>query len=116
MNNINLVLKKAANKISIDNFLDMYNCLKEINDKEKQKKYKDYFKDLIQLIIDYLIYADKKKERIYFDNFCELDFMKEFIVASKSRNMDILLQIIKSMNITTNNKINECSYINNNKQ
>ena len=97
MNNINLVLKKAANKISIDNFLDMYNCLKEINDKEKQKKYKDYFKDLIQLIIDYLIYGDKKKERIYFDNFCELDFMKEFIVASKSRNMDILLQIIKSM-------------------
>ena len=97
MNNIKEVLKKSADKISIDNFLDMYNCLKEINDKEKQKKYKDDFKDLIQLIIDYLIYGDKKKEQIYFDNFCELDFMKEFIVASKSRNMDILLQIIKSM-------------------
>ena len=97
MNNIKEVVKKAADKISLDNFLDMYNCLKEINDKEKQKKYKDDFKELIQLIIDYLIYGDKKKEQIYFDNFCELDFMKEFIVASKSRNMDILLQIIKSM-------------------
>ena len=97
MNNIKEVLKKAADKINIDNFLEMYNCLKEINDKEKQKKYKDDFKDLIQLIIDYLIFGDKKKEQIYFDNFCELDFMKEFIVASKSRNMDILLQIIKSL-------------------
>ena len=85
----------------------MYNCLKEINDKEKQKKYKDDFKDLIQLIIDYLIFGNKKKEQAYFDNFCELDFMNEFIIASKSRNMDILLQIIKSMSaliLTISNK------------
>ena len=107
MSKIKEVLKVAADKISLDNFIEMHNCLKEINDKEKQYRYKDDFKDLIQLIIDYLIFGDKKKDQVYFDNFCELDFMKEFIVASKSRNMDILLQIIKSMSaliLTISNK------------
>ena len=107
MKNIKEVVKSAGEKITIDNFIEMHNCLKEINDREKQYKYKDDFKDLIQLIIDYLIFGDKKKEQVYFDNFCELDFMKEFIVASKSRNMDILLQIIKSMSaliLTISNK------------
>ena len=97
MNNIKSIIKSSNDNISINNFIDMYNCLKEINDKEKHKKFKEDVKDLIQLIIDYLIYADTKKEQIYFDNFCELDFMKEFIKASKSKNSEILLQIIKSM-------------------
>ena len=107
MNNIKEVLKTAAEKITIDNFIEMHNCLKEINDYEKQNKYRDEFKELIQLIIDYLIFGDKKKEQIYFDSFCELDFMKEFIIASKSKNMEILLQIIKSMSaliLTISNK------------
>ena len=97
MNNIKTILKTSNDKISINNFIDMYNCLKEINNKEKHKKFKEDLKDLIQLIIDYLIYGDTKKEQIYFDNFCELDFMGEFIKASKSQNTEILLQIIKSM-------------------
>ena len=97
MNNIKAIIKASNDNISINNFIDMYNCLKEINDKEKHKKYKEDVKDLIQLIIDYLIYGDTKKEQIYFDNFCELDFMQEFIKASKSKNFEILLQIIKSM-------------------
>ena len=107
MKNIKEVVKSAGEKITIDNFIEMHNCLKEINDFEKQNKYKDDFKELIQLIIDYLIFGDKKKEQIYFDSFCELDFMKEFIVASKSKNMEILLQIIKSMSaliLTITNK------------
>ena len=98
MNNIKTKIKASNDEISINNFIYMYNCLKEINDKMKHKKYKDDLKELIQLIIDYLIYGDKKQEQIYFDNFCELDFMQEFIKASKSKNNDILLQIIKSMN------------------
>ena len=60
----------------------------------------------IQLIIDFLIFGDKKIT-IYIDNFCELDFMKEFIKASKSKNSEILLQIIKSMSaliLTISNK------------
>jgi len=97
MNNIKAIIKASNDEISINNFVQMYNCLKEINDKSKHKKYKDDLKELIQLIIDYLIYGDKKQEQIYFDNFCELDFMQEFIKASKSKNNDILLQIIKSM-------------------
>ena len=97
MNNIKTILKVSNEEISINNFIDMYNCLKEINDKEKHKKYKEDVKDLIQLIIDYLIYGDTKKEQVYFDNFCELDFMKEFIKASKTKYFDILLQIIKSL-------------------
>ena len=97
MNNIKAIIKSSTDKISINNFIDMYNCLKEINDKEKHKKYREDVKDLIQLIIDYLIYGDTKKEQIYFDNFCELDFMQEFIKASKTKYFDILLQIIKSM-------------------
>ena len=97
MNNIKAIIKASNDEISINNFVQMYNCLKEINDKMKHKKYKDDLKELIQLIIDYLIYGDKKQEQFYFDNFCELDFMQEFIKASKSKNNDILLQIIKSM-------------------
>ena len=97
MNNIKAIIKASNDEISINNFVQMYNCLKEINDKMKHKKYKDDLKELIQLIIDYLIYGDKKQEQFYFDNFCELDFMQEFIKASKSKNNEILLQIIKSM-------------------
>ena len=97
MNNIKQIINSANEKITIDNFIQMYNCLKEINEKEKYKKYNEDLKELIPLIIDYLIYGDKNKEQIFFDNFCELDFMKEFIKASKSKNIDILLQIIKSM-------------------
>ena len=107
MNNIKEILKTSQEKISLDNFIEMYNCLNEINDKSKQNKYKDELKELIQLIIDYLIYGDKKKEQVYFDNFCELDFMKEFIIASKSGCIEILLQIIKSMSaliLTITNK------------
>ena len=97
MNNIKSLIKSSNDEITINNFISMYNVLKEINEKEKHKKYKEDVKDIIQLIIDYLIFADNKKEQIYFDTFCELDFMKEFIKASKSKNFDILLQIIKSM-------------------
>ena len=97
MNNIKQIINSANEKITIDNFIQMYNCLKEINEKEKYKKYNEDLKELIPLIIDYLIYGDKNKEQIFFDNFCELDFMKEFIKASKSKNIEILLQIIKSM-------------------
>lgn len=97
MNNIKTIIKSSNDEISINNFVQMYNCLKEINDRMKHKKYKDDLKELIQLIIDYLIYGDKKQDQIYFDNFCELDFMQEFIKASKNKNIDILLQIIKSM-------------------
>ena len=97
MNNIKEIIKASNESISINNFINLYNCLKEINDKQKHKKYLEDVKDLIQLIIDYLIYGDTKKEQIYFDNFCELDIMKEFIKASKIKNFEILLQIIKSM-------------------
>ena len=97
MENIKEIIKSSNDNINIQNFISMYNVLKEINDKEKHKKYKDDLKELIQLIIDYLIYGDKKKAQVYFDNFCELDFMQEFIKASKSKTTDILLQIIKSL-------------------
>ena len=97
MENIQEIIKTSNDNINIQNFISMYNVLKEINDKEKHKKYKSELKELIQLIIDYLIFGDKKKVQIYFDNFCELDFMQEFIRASKSKTMDILLQIIKSL-------------------
>ena len=97
MENIEEIIKTSNDNINIQNFISMYNVLKEINDKEKHKKYKSELKELIQLIIDYLIFGDKKKVQIYFDNFCELDFMQEFIKASKSKTIDILLQIIKSL-------------------
>ena len=97
MENIKEIIKNSNDNINIQNFISMYNVLKEINDKEKHKKYKDDLKELIQLIIDYLIFGDKKKAQIYFDNFCELDFMQEFIKASKSKTTEILLQIIKSL-------------------
>ena len=94
MNNIKSTLKKASDKINVNNLTEMYYCIKEINEKNKYNKYKDEMKQLIQLIIDYLIYGDKKKDQSLFENFCELDFMKEFIIASKSQNYEILLQII----------------------
>ena len=107
MENIKEIIKNSNDNINIQNFISMYNVLKEINDKEKHKKYKEDLKELIQLIIDYLIFGDKKKAQIYFDNFCELDFMQEFIKASKSKTTDILLQIIKSLSsliLTITNK------------
>ena len=97
MNNIKSLIKSSNDEVSLNNFISMHKVLKEINDKERHKKYKEDVKDIIQLIIDYLIYGDTRKEQIYFDTFCELDFMKEFIKASKSKNFEILLQIIKSM-------------------
>ena len=107
MENIKEIIKSSNDNMNIQNFISMYNILKEINDKEKHKRYKDDLKELIQLIIDYLIFGDKKKAQIFFDNFCELDFMKEFIRASKSKTTDILLQIIKSLSaliLTITNK------------
>ena len=107
MENIKEIIKNSNDNINIQNFISMYNVLKEINDKEKHKKYKDDLKELIQLIIDYLIFGDKKNAQIYFDNFCELDFMQEFIKASKSKTTEILLQIIKSLSaliLTITNK------------
>ena len=107
MENIKEVIKNSNDSICIENFVAMFKVLKEINDKEKHKKYKEDLKELIQLIIDYLIYGDKKKAHIFFDNFCELDFMQEFIKASKSKTTEILLQIIKSMSaliLTITNK------------
>ena len=109
MNNIKTIIKVSTDTISINNFIDMYNCLKEINDKEKHKKYKEDLKDLIQLIIDYLIYGDSNNEQPYFDNFCELDFMKEFIKASKTKYNEILLQIIKSMSTLILSLTNQAS-------
>ena len=107
MDRIKEVIKSCTGNYSVENLIEIYNCFKENNDKEKQKKYKDDFKELIQLIIDFLIFGDKKKDQTIFENFCELDFMKEFIIASKSKNMDILLQIIQSMSaliLTITNK------------
>ena len=107
MEKIKEIIRNSNDSMSIENFIAMYNVLKEINHKGKHKKYKEDLNDLIQLIIDYLIYGDKKKTQIFFDNFCELDFMQEFIKASKSKTTDILLQIIKSMSaliLTITNK------------
>ena len=107
MKNIKEVLKASSEEKNLDNFSEMYYCLKEINDKEKQTKYKEDITQLIQLIIEYLIIADKKEDQTFFETFCELDYMNEFIVASKSKNIDILLQIIKSMSnliLTIKNK------------
>ena len=107
MDNIKEIIKNSNANMCIDNFIAMYNVLKEINDKGKHKKYKEDLKELIKLIIEYLIFGDKKKAQIFFDNFCELDFMQEFIKASKSNTTDILLQIIKSLSaliLTITNK------------
>ena len=107
MDNIKELIKVSAQNLTLDNFIEMYYCLKEINDKEKQTKYKEDYIELIQLIMHYLMVGDKKGDQAYFDNFCELDFMNEFIVASKIKNMDIFLQIIKSMSnliLTIKNK------------
>ena len=107
MENIKSIIKSANADINIQNFTSLYNCLKAINEKEKYKKYKDDLKEIIQLIIDYLIYGDTKDDQSFFDTFCELDFMPEFLKASKSKQNEILLQIIKSMSaliLTINNK------------
>ena len=107
MENIKSILKASNADINIQNFTSLYNCLKEINEKGKYKKYKDDLKEIIQLIIDYLIYGDTKDDQSFFDTFCELDFMSEFLKASKSKQNEILLQIIKSMSaliLTINNK------------
>ena len=109
MNNIRQILNNASEEITIENFNEMYNCLKILNSKAKQNKNIDELKELIQLIIDYLIYGDKKKEQAYFDCFCELDFMKQFIIASKNTNIEILLQIIKSMSALILTITNEAS-------
>ena len=107
MENIRSILKASNENITIQNFTSLYTCLQEINQKEKYKKHKDDLKDIIQLIIDYLIYGDTKGDQSFFETFCELDFMSEFIKASKCKNIEILLQIIKSMIaliLTINNK------------
>ena len=107
MEKIKTILKSSNQNITIENFTSLYTCLQEINQKEKYKKHKDDLKDIIQLIIDYLIYGDTKGDQSFFETFCELDFMSEFIKASKCKNIEILLQIIKSMSaliLTINNK------------
>ena len=49
MENIKSIIKSSNADINIQNFTSLYNCLKEINLKEKYKKYKDDLKDIIQL-------------------------------------------------------------------
>ena len=113
MENIRSILKASNENITIQNFTSLYTCLQEINQKEKYKKHKDDLKDIIQLIIDYLIYGDTKGDQSFFETFCELDFMSEFIKASKCKNIEILLQIIKSMSaliLTINNKNSYISF------
>ena len=117
MNNIKQVIKNASEKITLDNMNEMFNCLKNINDKSKQNKCLEDLKELIQLIIDYLIYGDKKKDQTFFENFCELDFMHQFIVVSKKSSIEILLQIIKSLSaliLTITNKASLFYFFSNN--
>ena len=78
MENIKSILKASNADINIQNFTSLYNCLKEINEKGKYKKYKDDLKEIIQLIIDYLIYGDTKDDQSFFDTFCELDLCQNF--------------------------------------
>ena len=107
MSDIKSIIKSSNSEITLDNFTNLYTCFKEINQNHKYKKFKDELKDIIQLIIDYLIYGDTKGDQSFFETFCELDFMSEFLIASKSKNIEILLQIIKSMSaliLSINNK------------
>ena len=72
MDRIKEVIKSCTGNYSVENLIEIYNCFKENNDKEKQKKYKDDFKELIQLIIDFLIFGDKKKIKQFLKIFVNL--------------------------------------------
>ena len=56
MNNIRQILNNASEEITIENFNEMYNCLKILNSKAKQNKNIDELKELIQLIFKLIIF------------------------------------------------------------
>jgi protein CLEC16A len=60
------------------------------------EKHEEQCKDVIQYLIDYLIYGDKHDSNI-FDLFCEYNFMNEFVNLSNLNHRSMNLQIIKSM-------------------
>ncbi len=61
-------------------------------------KYEEQSKEVIQYIIEYLIYGDKHDSSI-FDVFCEFNIMNEFIYLANLNHRSINLQIIKSFSV-----------------
>jgi protein CLEC16A len=68
-------------------------------------KHEEQSKEVIQYVIEYLIYGDKHDSSI-FDIFCEFNFMNEFIYLSNLNNRSINLQIIKSFSVLILNLTN----------
>jgi protein CLEC16A len=68
-------------------------------------KYEDQSREVIQYIIEYLIYGDKHCSSI-FDVFCEFNFMNEFIYLANMNQRSINLQIIKSFSVLILNLTN----------
>jgi protein CLEC16A len=69
------------------------------------EKHEEQSKEVIQYIIEYLIYGDKHDPNI-FDLFCEYNFMNEFIYLSNMNNRTMNLQIIKSFSVLILNMTN----------
>ncbi len=69
------------------------------------EKYEEQSREVIQYIIEYLIYGDKNCSAI-FDIFCEFNFMNEFIYLANSNQRSINLQIIKSFSVLILNLTN----------
>jgi len=69
------------------------------------EKHEEQCKEVIQYIIEYLIYGDKHDPNI-FDLFCENNFMNEFISLSNMNNRSMNLQIIKSFSVLILNMTN----------
>ena len=61
-------------------------------------KNEEQSKEVIQYIIEYLIYGDKHDSSI-FDVFCEFNIMNEFIYLANLNHRSINLQIIKSFSV-----------------
>lgn len=56
---INSFIQTASTEISLDNFNSIYNHLISLRNSSIFSRSKHFIKDLIQLVVDYLIYGDK---------------------------------------------------------
>lgn len=108
MSKFNIFLKNNT-KVTPENFKILYDELRLMRNSSYLDKHENQCKEVIQLIIEYLIYGDKNDSHSstsIFDLFCEYNFMNEFIHLASLNNRAINLQIIKSFSVLILNLTN----------
>lgn len=65
MNKIQVVIKKCTNTYNTNNFRLLYDQLVMIIKENKHEEYKEEIKDVIHLIVDFVLYGEKNDSELF---------------------------------------------------